>query len=112
MLQINGKEYPLWSQFVERKAEWIGGSLEDFGDPMDRRMGYKGGITEITDIILRENGEDSAWFEVSGKDLSCGFDVGFGGIIGGIKEDPDWLTFSGYGGHTWRIKKGGANEEI
>ena len=32
MIEINGREYPLWSKFVERKAEWIGGVLEDFGD--------------------------------------------------------------------------------
>ena len=103
MITINGRQYPLWSQFIERKEEWIGGVLEDFGDSMDKRLGYKGGTTEITDVILRENGDDSAWFEVSGEDFGCGFDVSCGGI-GGDQEDG-WLTFSGYGGHKWRIKQ-------
>jgi hypothetical protein len=29
---INGKEYPMWSEFLEHKNEWIGGTLHDFGD--------------------------------------------------------------------------------
>jgi hypothetical protein len=35
-----------------------------------------------------------------GQDFACGFDVKYGGVTGG---DPGWITFSGYGGHTWRI---------
>ena len=30
MLVVNNKQYPLWSQFVERKDEWIGGLLVDY----------------------------------------------------------------------------------
>lgn len=26
---VNGKVYPMWNQFIERKKEWIGGILED-----------------------------------------------------------------------------------
>lgn len=97
MTEINGKEYPLWSQFVEKRNEWIGGILEDFED-------YGGSVTTIiTDITLKPNGEDSAFFCVEGKDFGCGFDVQHGGIGGRQKEG--WLTFSGYGGHKWRIKK-------
>ena len=92
---VNGKEYPLWSQFVERQKEWIGGILEDH----DMGMLMK---TEITGIELVPNGDDSAFFSVDGKDFSCGFDVNYGGIQAG---EEDWLTFSGYGGHTWRIKQ-------
>ena len=98
---VNGKEYPLWSQFVARKKEWIGCVLEDFGDSMDKRMGFKPAQTEITDICLLPNGDDSAFFSVNGKDFGCGFDVSGGGVIGG---EEGWLTFSGYGGHEWRIK--------
>ena len=29
MIEVNGKVYPLWGQFIERKDEWIGGILED-----------------------------------------------------------------------------------
>ena len=105
MIEINGKLYPLWSQFVEQKAEWIGGSLQDQGDAMDRAIGLTDGSwmsTEITDIRLEPNGSDSAYFSVDGRDFSCGFDAQVGGIVGG---EDGWLTFSGYGGHTWRIKK-------
>ena len=40
MITIEGKEYPLWSQFVEKKEEWIGG----FGEAQ----------TEIIDIKLEK----------------------------------------------------------
>lgn len=103
MITINGKQYPLWSQFVERKKEWIGSILEDSGDPMDRSFGFRGEQTTITDIVLKENGEDSAFFEVIGIDFSCGFDVKHGGIVGGNNE-YEWISFSGYNGHKWRIK--------
>lgn len=99
---INGKTYPLWEQFVERQNEWIGGVLEDFGDSFDRMaFGDEKLKTEITGIELKSNGE-SAFFLVMGRDFSCGFDVQYGGITAG-KES--WLTFSGYGGHNWRIKQ-------
>ncbi len=104
---VNGKVYPMWGQFVEKKEQWIGGILEDAGDSMDRAMGLMGGgalQTEITDIKLIPNGEDSAFFEVEGKDFSCGFDVSVGGVRAG---EEGWITFSGYIGHTWRIKGNG-----
>lgn len=103
-LIVNGKHYPLWSQFVERKAEWIGGKLQDAGDRMDAMLGLSDGWseTEITDINLETNGKTSAAFMVTGKDFSCGGDVGHLGVVGGAEG---WLTLSGYGGHTWRIKR-------
>lgn len=106
MIEVNGRVYPLWNQFVEKKDQWIGGTLQDFGDSMDRVWGIadkNGMVTKITDIKLEPNGEESAWFEITGKDFSCGFDVKHGGI-GGDQAKP-WLTFSGYGGHTFRIKQ-------
>ncbi len=100
---VNGRAYPLWSQFVHRKAEWIGGVLEDMGDSLDRRFfGGKILSAEIVDIVLKPNGNDSAWFEVAGKQFLCGFDVSVGGVTRG---EEGWITFSGYGGHTWRIKR-------
>jgi len=101
-MEVNGKEYPLWGQFVEQEKEWIGGILEDSGDPMDRAMGFGTGQTKITAITLEPNGETSAMFSVEGEDFGCGFDVTTGGVTAG---DEGWITFSGYGGHTWRIKK-------
>ena len=97
-MEVNGKHYPLWSQFVERKEEWIGGTLEDHD------VGAVGPAmsTKITDIELRPNGEDSAYFKVEGQDFGCGFDVRHGGISGG---EEGWITFYGYAGHMWRIKR-------
>jgi len=93
MIEVNGKVYPMWSQFVEDKEKWIGGILED--------LEY-GGSTIITDVELVPNGEASAFLQVNGEEFGCGFDVSCGGIRAG---DKGWITFSGYGGHTWRIKE-------
>ena len=103
MKEVNGKVYPMWQQFLDQKDKWIGGMLQDFGDSMDRRMGYEGEKATISDITLEPNGEDSAFFGVHTDKGLFGFDVSVGGI-GGDKEHP-WLTFSGYGGHKFRIKK-------
>lgn len=106
MITVNGKQYPLWSQFVEGKKDWIGGTLFDHGDSMDRAMGMKLEPTKITDIILKPNGDDSAWFEVVGEDYSCGFDVHYGGVGGdrGVVV-PGRINFGGYMGHSWYIEK-------
>lgn len=105
MITINGKDYPLWSQFVEKKDEWIGGILQDSGDSMDRSMGLSKGwmTTVIVDILLQENGKDSAFFLVEGVDFSCGADVHHLGISGDGEEG--WITLIGYMGHRWRIKQ-------
>lgn len=102
-LVINGRTYPMWSQLVQRAHEWVGGTLEDSGDDMDRAIGGADGpmSTKITGIELRPNGGDSAFFAVQGEDFECGFDVAYGGITAG---EQGWLTFRGYGGHKWRIK--------
>jgi hypothetical protein len=101
-LVVNGRAYPLWSQFVQRQDEWIGGRLQDMDkDPIANPTG-RVAETKITGIKLTPNGTDSAWFAVNGEDFSCGFDVTCGGVIGG---EDGWLTLSGYRGHVWRIKK-------
>lgn len=97
LIKINGKVYPLWSQFVNDKSKWIGGILQDFGDSMNT----ENLTTKITDIELEKNGEDSAFFSVVGEDFACGFDVQYGGVTAG---EEGYITFSGYGGHGWRIK--------
>lgn len=107
MITINGKAYPLWSQFVEQKGRWIGGILEelDSHDSMDKALGIdKGGTTKITDISLSPNDEENAYFEVIGEDFGCGFATDIGGIDSSISEDG-WIGFCGYGGHQWRIKE-------
>jgi hypothetical protein len=99
---VNGKRYSLWPQFVANKHKYIGGILQDLdNDPMFVEPGSVAPETEITDIVFKPNGKDSAWFEATGKDYSCGFDVSHGGVTGGAEG---WVTFRGYGGHQWRIK--------
>lgn len=100
MITINRRQYPLWSQFVERKKEWIGGILEELEDSYPQ-VGV-GGKTTITDITLKANGKDSAFFSVEGKGFSCGGSTECLGVTGG---EEGWITLSGYGGHTWRIKQ-------
>ena len=104
MITINGRQYPMWSQFVERKDEWVGGILEDFGDSMDKRMFGDGANakTKITDIRLEPCGEESAFFSVDGEDFTCGFSTEVGGVTAG---EEGWMMFSSYMGHGWRIKK-------
>lgn len=88
----------MWSQFVHRKDEWIGGALEDFGE-YSATPKYR---TEIVDIKLRPSGDKWAYFEVVGKDFTCGFDVQYGGVVAG---EEGYITFSGFHNHTWRIKQ-------
>lgn len=101
-MEVNGKNYPMWGQFVEKQNEFIGGVLDDSGDSMDRALGAIPMQTKITGITLEPNGKDSAFFSVNGEKFSCGFDVSIGGISNG---ENGWITFSGYGGHTWRMKQ-------
>lgn len=96
-MEVNGKFYSMWGQFVEKKDKFIGGILEDYDMGVHKK-------TEITDIILKPNGDNSAYFLVSGKDFSCGSDVSCLGVISG---ESGWVTFSGYGDYTWRIKEKG-----
>lgn len=100
---VNGRHYPLWSQFVENKQRWIGGTLFDTEYPED---GLK---TEIIDVVLRPSDGDSALFEFIGKDFTCGFDVRHGGI-GGIPIEEGWLPFSGPYGLSFQVKERMGNE--
>lgn len=105
----------IWQQIAERKVEWIGGQLvEDGGSSvspseraflgMDQNAPDEG--TKIVDIEFLKNGKDSMKFMVYGENFSCGFDVHFGGVNGSHPMSREgWLCLSGYGGHSWRIKK-------
>jgi hypothetical protein len=94
---INGRRYPLWSQFVARKAEWIGGVLEDLNEAP------RIASTKITDIRLEPNGDTSARFLVIGEEFECGGDVHYLGFMG--DSEPGWLHIRGYGDSIFRIKK-------
>ena len=58
-LMVNGKHYPLWSQFIEKQHEWIGGELVEPGNAFADDM-----KTTITGITLRPNGAESAFFTI------------------------------------------------
>ncbi len=94
---VNGKTYPLWNQFVDEKEEWIGGRLESW-----EGSEFFEGI--ITDITLKPNGDESAYFRVEVGDLACGFDVRYGGILGSGPSEKG-LNFLGPLGHQWAITK-------
>jgi hypothetical protein len=70
MEPINGKTYPLWGQFVDKKAEWIGGTMKetdsDCGDSPTEK---------ITDIFMHPNGNDSAMFVIKGETFEWAADV-------------------------------------
>ena len=99
---INGKTYPMWSRFVEEKAKWIGGTLEEVRECMGPAHNERPS-TRIVDITLTPNGVDSAMFSVVGEEWDCASDVQFLSVDPAACEDG-WLGFGGYGGHMWRIK--------
>lgn len=92
---INGKYYPLWQQFVDKKHKWIGGTVIEHG--------Y--GSTNIIDITLSPNGEHSAYFRIEGETFSCGFDVKIGSLSKHILTDQPLggVWFSGYSNHQFGI---------
>lgn len=97
---INGKVYRMWQQFVHQKEKWVGGTLTDYGDSLDKQITpeYFPMKTKITDIKLEANGKNSAFFEITGKDFSCGSDVKELGILANG-------NFHGIIGHEWSISK-------
>jgi len=86
---VNGKYYPLWQQFVDKKHLWIGGTL----------CCQEGTPTTITDVFLEPNGDNSATFGFKGTSYNCSFDVNYGGLCNrteGPKECISfWLAFGG-----------------
>ena len=103
---INGKIYPMWQQFVQKKDEWIKGTLTDLGDKFDK-MFYPAGEfpmeTIITDITLTMGSPDSAILIFHGKDFDCGSDSQYLCII--PDKDCEGLKFGGFAGHEWIISK-------
>jgi len=100
---VNGKFYPLWEQFVGQSDDWAGGTLTDFGDSFDKRVGLECLQTTIKYIELVPNGQESAMFNIVGEDFTCGFDVKHGGVSPyGVGMG---MTFRGYGGHEFHIQK-------
>ncbi len=102
MITINGKSYPLWSQFVEQKERWIGGTVEEPSDGI-----APGGSTEITDISLEEQENGGVFFTVHGKDFNESFDIQYGGVGGPFEKG--WVGFRGVCGGFRIREKGGAS---
>ena len=57
---INGKTYPLWQQFVDKKSEWINGTLEDFPDRIDRMLGAR----KSEKTLIEENFGSNVMFNI------------------------------------------------
>lgn len=70
MNPINGKRYPLWEQFVDKKEEWIGGTMQEFDShcgPAPKEI--------IKDVRLEANGKDSAMLHFDGETYTWATDV-------------------------------------
>jgi len=90
---VNGKDYPLWEGIIENKKNIIGKKM------ISTDMGFMG-ETIVEDIVLRPNGKKSAYFEIIGKDFSCGFDVQHGGIT----VENDKVVYSSFYGMSFYIE--------
>lgn len=98
METINGKTYPMWSQFVEKKSEWIGGQLQEIDSVMGQAP-----VTEIKDVTLEPNGDESAMITFHGENYVCGYDVQHCGIDPSGPEG--WLTISSQWGDRFQVRK-------
>lgn len=89
----------MWQELVDKKEQWIGGLLTDFGDLLP--PSFEPMSTKIVDMKV---GPD--YFEVIGEDFTCGGARDCLGIAGNPRNaHGEGLTFSGYGGHEWSIAK-------
>ena len=92
----------MWAEFVERKADWIGGTLVDTGNT----FGHTGLPirTPIVDMSFKKG-----FFAIHGERFSCGGDRTVLGIaprraVGQVDAPDDSIFFIGYGGHRWWIE--------
>lgn len=97
---INSKTYPMWSQFVERKNEWVGGKMFE----VDSVMGATP-MTEIVNIELVPNGPESAMICIRGIDYDCCADVQYCGIGGTDQLQPGFLAIFTQFGSTYYIQQ-------
>ena len=81
---VNGREYPMWGQFVENKENFIGQEVQNIDMGMTSSM-------IVTDIRLEPNGEDSAKFVIEGDTNTWFSDIHYIGIGAG---EEGWITFS------------------
>ncbi len=91
---------------VENKNNYIGWTLIDSGDIIDRGLGLvnKPLTNKVIDVEFSLNKDKtSAFFSIVGNKFTCGFDVEHGGIRKQINENE--LEFYGYAGHSFLIHK-------
>jgi hypothetical protein len=105
LTEINGKVYPMWQQFVDKKSEWVGGSLIN----VDKIMGSA--ETVITDVRLVPNGKESAMIEFVGEDFTCSCDVRYCGIGGPPSSHTKHLCVDTQWGDSFLISKA-ENEKV
>jgi hypothetical protein len=90
-LIINGKYYPMWQQFVDKKAQWVGGKIFNIDMGMTAEA-------KLTDIRLKPNGDDSAMIVFDciyeGKPDAWSIDVSVAGI-GANNTGIEGLCISG-----------------
>ena len=86
---VNGREYPMWGQFVENKENFIGREVQNIDMGMTASM-------IVTDIRLEPNGDDSAMFVIEGKDVDGEIGTWFSDVhyIGIGAGEDGWITFS------------------
>lgn len=97
----------IWEQFVQQKNKWIGGTVVDLDTDEPHPP------TEITDIVFLKppNQFGCVWFEVIGKEYSCGFNTEYGGIKGWWKhQDFDMVLGTAYGSFAIRKPKTGESK--
>lgn len=97
MTVINGKVYPMWNQFVEKKETFIGEEMFS-----NEEGGGQSESTIITDVTLEPNGDDSAMISFIGKDYTCACDVRFCGIS--PTPIPGFIVIATSFGDTFYIK--------
>lgn len=100
MLEVNGKTYPMWSQFVEKKEKWVGGEMFS----VDNMLG-PAPPTRIIDVDLIPNGDDSAMICFRGEDYDCTSDVQYCGIGTPHPEYPDHLAIHCFFGMEFYIRQ-------
>ena len=94
----------MWQRLVDKKDEWIGGTLVDCGDDMDRAWGLSApnGTGERTLIVDFKLTDDE--FNVIGEEFTCGGGRQHVGLSPyETPGDENTLTFRGYGNHQFYL---------
>lgn len=103
-LMMSPREAVLLERFVKKKGRWIGGELQDLGDPLDRLIsGGKPAATPIVDITMEPGADGESVFRVVGQDFLCGFAVSWGHLNPPL--DDEWVRFTTKAGHLFRIRR-------